>query len=395
MKSSSLKKILLSSPTSKNELAESYKCAINDAEELYIASAYLTNWATNVRLNSHCVNLLFLVGTDFGITRKNACKDVLKWLPKKFYGSFLAVPNMNDGGFHPKIVAWKDTQNKCHCIIGSSNLTEAAFNSNYEANVEVSISKEEFIKIRKWIEYIGKYCDCQVIDDGWINQYKERILSGGGRNKIIKPVINLPIPDSKIYVERIMQRRESEKLFVKIKAKLKKEMVLCSRSSITNREFWNRFWALWSKHPSRMQGSGIQFSGKKANWRVACNSFLRIVNSPSSLGEISLDRIVKDEIDKLRKLKNPMRGAWFSEILCHFFPDEYPLQNKPVKIYLKVNKWKPQRGLSEGGKYIDLAKKLRNAIRQNKNKNGPRNMPELDNVIYTWCERRGLLDKGK
>lgn len=382
-------KIHLNPTTTNSDLAKSYKTAIRNAKELYIATAYLTKWSTKIQLNSNCVHLLFLVGTDFGITRKKACDDVLKWLPKKHYGDFLAVPHMNNRGFHPKIIAWKDIHNKCHCIIGSSNLTEAAFNSNYEANVEISISSKEYINIINWLEDIRE--SCQVIDRGWLAKYKEKKIDAiGGVKSTEKPVVRLSIPNGKKYRERILLRRRDEKHFVEIKGKLIKAMILCSKGNITNGEFWKRFWNLWSDHPSRMQGKGIEFTGKTANWKEACKSFIRVFALSKTTSDFHMDRIIKTEIDNLYKLHNPVRGAWFSEMLCHFFPERYPLLNKPVKIWLKANKWQHQRGLSEGGKYIDLARKLRDALKQNYT--GPRNMNELDGVIWWWCKVRGLLD---
>lgn len=384
-------KILLNNPTTtKNELTKRYENAINKAKELYIASAYLTQWITNVKLYPKCKNFLFLVGTDFGLTRKKACSDVIDWLPKRFYGNFLSVPHMIENGFHPKIIAWKDNHNKYHCIIGSSNLTEAAFNSNYEANIEVKLTYKEYNGIVNWLEDIGK--ECQVIDDDWLNQYKERNFKRqrGRKPKGPTPVVILRIPTGKSFRYSILERRKNEKTFKEIKGRLLKAMIFSSKGKISNAVFWNKFWSLWHDHPSRMQGSGLQFSGKSANWKEACKSFIRIINLSSALSELNLDNVVKQEIDKLANSNNPVRGAWFSEMLCHFFPDRYPLVNNPVKIYLKMNKWRSQRGLSNGGKYIDLAKKLRNALKQNKN--GPSNMPELDGIIWLWCYRRGLLD---
>lgn len=379
-------KILLNSPSKAgSELSKRYDSAIKNAKELYIASAYLTNWSTKIRLSRNCENIFFLVGTDFGITRKKACSDVIKWLPKRFLGNFFAASQISNGGFHPKIITWKDFNNKFHYIIGSSNLTEAAFNSNYEANVSFLIKKEEFAEIKNWLEEIK---DCQIIDNGWLNRYKEKSLKGGKSKKVLQ-VVNLLIPTGKRYKDAIEQRRRSEKTFGQLKTILKKEIIKCSKGKITNEFFWEIFWKLWSPHTSRMQGSGIQFAGKSANWKQACTALLKILEKSADLNFFNLDLLVKNEIDTLNKLKNPMRGAWFSEMLCHYFPNLYPLLNQPTKIYLKQNVWVHQRGLTEGGKYIDLAKKFRDIIKQNKN--GPRNMPELDSVIWQWCKERGLL----
>ena len=85
------------------------------------------------------------------------------------------------------------------------------------------------------------------------------------------------------------------------------------------------------------------------------------------------------EIDYLKKKANPVRGAWFSEMLCHFFPIKYPVLNKPVKQWLRMKNWRPERGSTEGSKYVELARKLRITMKQN---NEIKSLAELDNVIW-------------
>jgi hypothetical protein len=85
------------SPTVKKEseqLRGVYERALGEAEELYLASAYLTDWDLRYRLSPACRNLVILVGTDFGLTRKAALRNVLRWLPAKncFFG---AVPRQD------------------------------------------------------------------------------------------------------------------------------------------------------------------------------------------------------------------------------------------------------------------------------------------------------------
>lgn len=77
-----MKIILNPTPTKALDLRAAYRRAFASAEELYIASAYLTDWSTAPVLNPRCKNVLFLVGTDFGLTRKFAMHAVLKWIPK-------------------------------------------------------------------------------------------------------------------------------------------------------------------------------------------------------------------------------------------------------------------------------------------------------------------------
>src|SRR5689334_19651341 len=61
---------------------------------------YLTEWDGTLKLNPKCRRFRFIVGEDFGITRKAACEAVLRWLPHRLKANFrVAVGN---GGFPPK-----------------------------------------------------------------------------------------------------------------------------------------------------------------------------------------------------------------------------------------------------------------------------------------------------
>jgi hypothetical protein len=104
-----------------------------------------------------------------------------------------------------------------------------------------------------------------------------------------------------------------------------------------------------------------------------------------------LDQLVTKEIDQLGKGGNPMRRAWLSEMLCHYFPELYPISNKPVQKWLSKIKLRSRRGATEGQRYIDLAQKLRLAV-QNEHPAGARNLAELDGAIWRWAKDHGLLD---
>ena len=151
-----------------------------------------------------------------------------------------------------------------------------------------------------------------------------------------------------------------------------------------NIAFWHRFWTLWSEHESRFQGQGIQFTGKAANWRQACHSFLTIVDAGQNGAEA--DPIVSQEIDRLAELGNPMRGAWLSEMLCHFFPRLYPVKNGPVNRWLTYNKWRGRRGTTEGQRYVELSQQLRRAL--DAKPAGARDLAELDLAIWKWANLR-------
>jgi hypothetical protein len=162
----------------------------------------------------------------------------------------------------------------------------------------------------------------------------------------------------------------------------------CSSGSITNSQFWARFWDLWGRHSSRFQGSGLQFTAKSADWKQACGALITILDAGKTLSGAQLDHVVAGEIDRLKSGHNAARGAWLSEMLCHYFPERYPIKNAPVRKWLRRNRWQSdRRGATEGQKYIDLSKQLRRAVRVHKPA-GARNLAELDAAIWRWVHDR-------
>ena len=370
-------------------LNENYELAVQEAVDLVIVSAYLTDWSLNAQLNKKCVELSFIVGTDFGITRKQACLDVLQWLPANMKCEFRAADKM--AGFHPKLVAWKNKTGCCKLILGSSNLTKAAFLTNYEANIHSEISEQQFESIKEWVEEIKIYCS--PISQKWIELYQEATRSNNNdaknmmsQNNITR-VIQLIIPPIKSYNSDILKRRKAQESFGKIAEKLMKLIKECheTRSPKGNILFYTKLMKCWGNHTSRIQGSGFERLGKNSNWYEVCESLMKIFEKADRKKMLGLDSFVKNEIDRLAELKNPTRGSWLSEMLCHYFPDKYPLVNRPVKDWLIFNEYAPYKGSSEGNKYIDLAVKMRQVI-DDDTAHGARNLPELDNVIWQWHE---------
>lgn len=373
-----IKKLLLN-PQDSNSLKTYYAKAVDNAIELLVATAFLTEWPFSDNLQKQCNNVLIIIGTDFGLTRKKALRSLLKWMPPEKRSNVLAVPSSTQGSFHPKIIAWKEKTGKYFTIIGSSNLTNAAFEKNHEVNICQEITKNEFTKIKKWLRNIA--LDSQVITSDWIVNYKEAKISkptsANNKSDNDGQVIDLEIKILKKHEIKILERRKQQKAFIKIKSDFLDLLNKSANGHLANLKFWELFWDLWSNHQSRFQGSGIQFSGKKANWKQASTSLLKVINGPKNI--FDLDNVVQMEIDSLGKKKNPVRGAWLSEMLCHFYPQKYPVVNKPVKTWLKLKKWRPERGSTEGSKYIELARKLRITMKHNPE---IKSLAELDNVIW-------------
>ena len=168
--------ILLHAPNDKSALSKYYKETFANAVELFVVSAYLTEWDSSLVLNSECRALRVIIGKDFGITRKAACEAVMRWLPKQRKGQFMVADRID--GFHPKAVFWKEKSGKCFTIIGSSNLTRAAFASNFEANVYCAISASAYAAGKKWLSRIEQ--QSVVVSEDWLERYvesKREILS--------------------------------------------------------------------------------------------------------------------------------------------------------------------------------------------------------------------------
>jgi len=98
--------LLLHTPCSKSSLAEHYHRAFNRAVDLFIVTAFLTDWDESLKLNSRCRRFRLIIGKDFGITRKAACASVMRWLPANRKCQFMVTDLIM--GFHPKAVFWRE-----------------------------------------------------------------------------------------------------------------------------------------------------------------------------------------------------------------------------------------------------------------------------------------------
>lgn len=163
----------------------------------------------------------------------------------------------------------------------------------------------------------------------------------------------------------------------------------CAKGQISSSKFWGWFWQTWGAKTAkkwRFQGKGVQISGKHADWREACRSLMRVLNAAAARRSDELDDLVIEEMDRLSKAHNPVRKAWLSEMLCHFFPDLYPVENDPVRRWLRKIQYRGSRGFSWGNRYVELAHQLRGIITAKKSA-GARNLAELDTIIWAHAPR--------
>jgi hypothetical protein len=373
--------LLLHPPIVDKKLSHYYQRAFKNAIELFVVTAYLTEWDPKLELNPKCRGFRVIIGRDFGITRKAACEKVMRWLPPVRKAQFMVADQI--GGFHPKAVFWKEAEGNCFAIIGSSNLTQAAFESNYEANVFLPLSETDYVEGKNWVKQIEK--QSVVVSEDWLESYKESPLGkqhqAGGANKRkpnATPVVafNLPIPPE--MKEEIAIRRGQLANYKKLQTGFIGLIRRCASKKISSSQFYSELQNYWSmKANDRLQGAGWEIKGKHGNFQALSQSLLKIFEASDE----DRDDVVSEEIDWLHEQNVPTRKAFLSEMLCLRFPEAYPVLNQPVQDYLKAVKFKAPRGASEGARFIDLAKKLRSSLFQNPH-HPAKNLAELDTVIW-------------
>lgn len=376
--------LLLDTPNSHSKLVHHYRRAFNQAAELFIVTAYLTqlDWDKSLELNSGCRHFRFIIGKDFGITRKAACKAVMRWLPPERKSQFMVADLI--AGFHPKAVFWKESSGDCFAIVGSSNLTRAAFETNYEANVVSRISESDHEEAKRWVRSIERLAI--PLSEDWLSQYKEAPSATGGRGKksakkhAVTPSVALELPKPAGMMREIDKRRHQLAAYKKNRDGLISLFRRCADGQISSARFYEELPSYWSDESGvgdRLQGAGWEILGKDSDFQALSGSYLRILYATDE----DRDDVVEEEIDALHHNRIVTRGAFLSEMLCLQFPGEYPVLAKPVRDWLRAVKFKAPRGASEGSRYIDLARKLRSSLLQNPN-HPAKNLAELDTVIW-------------
>lgn len=365
-------------------LDELYVRALTKAVELFIVSAYLTEWSPPARLNGKCKTFRLIVGKDFGITRKQACRDVMRWLPARLKNRFMVAEEID--GFHPKAMFWKEADGSVHAVVGSSNLTRAAFSTNHEANVYQRLSAARFNHARDWVRSIEQWCI--AVSDDWLDRYREAPKKGpaGPRDKTSSEELreSLQLPRPKGSTEIVRQRRAQLANYRRHESGLTKLFKRCAQGRLTNSQFYAQLPQFWSAEAGdRLQGAGWERQGKASNFREVSRSFLAIRGADES----DRDDVVAQEIDRLHGLNVKSRTSFLSEMLCLQFPKLYPVKNKPVSDFLSDIRFKGPRGASEGAAYVDLAQRLRMAVRASKG-HPARNVAELDAVIWLAYGRK-------
>ncbi|WP_339651230.1 hypothetical protein [Halopseudomonas pelagia] len=259
--------ILLPRKSDGLSLEKIYQRALSRSKELYIVSAFLTEWGVKDALGSQCESFLFIVGKDFGITRKHACRSVMKWLPTERRHEFMVAESIT--GFHPKAMFWRELDGKCYALLGSSNLTQAAFSTNFEANGFSRITGGQFELASTWVEKI--YGVSVTLNETWLDKYQEArqparsSSSKADNNRAAEEVFHLPLPaisELNGYQPFLNQRRDQMEAFRSNKAKLEALFRTTSRARLWNQarsdDFYYKLSWLWcfGEDGSRFQGKG-------------------------------------------------------------------------------------------------------------------------------------------
>ena len=348
-------------------------------------SAYLTEWDREVKLTPTCERFRFIIGKDFGITRKNACLDVLKWLPASRKADFLVADEIT--GFHPKAVIWRNARGQAFMLIGSSNMSRAAFDGNVEANVMVPVSQKVFEKAKAWIDWIEERS--VPVSEDWLDQYVEAERKAGGSGGKRTParqgksrVVTFKLPRPSNTADRLRVRRKQLAAYNKRRNGLMQLFRRAASARITSLQFFEELPKHWSMEiGNRLQGKGWERKGKHADFQELAASFVAILGAEKR----HRDDVVRAQLDYLGTRGNSARKAFLSEMLCLRFPNEYPVLNDPVQQFLVKNRFTAPRGSSEGARYVDLAKKLRMVLRANPNYPA-KNLAELDLLIWASSE---------
>jgi HKD family nuclease len=321
--------LLLHTPDSDSELADHYRRAFNHAAELFIVTAYLTEWDASLKLNSGCRRFRLIIGKDFGITRKAACETVMRWLTPKRKSQFMVADLI--AGFHPKAVFWKESNGGCFAIVGSSNLTRAAFETNYEANVFSRISESKYEEAKHWVRSIEK--QSVPVSEDWLRIYKEAapVRGGGGKKpakrQAVTSLLALKLPKPAGTDRQIDIRRAQLAAYKKNRKGLINLFRQCAEGQISSAQFYEQLPKYWScEIGDRLQGAGWERQGKDSDFRALSKSYLRILDAADE----DRDDVVEEEIDALYQKRVVTRKAFLSEMLCLQFPGEYPVRNTPV-----------------------------------------------------------------
>jgi hypothetical protein len=375
-------------PESGGKLTEAYFEAFENADEIFVLSAYLREWR-DFALSSSCENVTVIVGKDFGITRKQALTRLLEWKVEQGDTCHAYVADGIDG-FHPKILAWREGDEH-YLIVGSSNLTVSAFESNVEANCRLKISRSRYDHICHWVADV--LASSTPIDQQWIDAYQEKPLpTHKNRKKQAENPSNLlgvVLPRFPGLAGALAYRKERIHAFEACKEEVTRTIRACAHGDMSSYDFYEWLIENWNRSEWKFQGNGVfRHEHDATDWQFVCHALTTCLDAADE----KRDAIVMQQYDRLEDNKEiaRVRKAFLTEMLCHYFPEDYPLWNNVLERWFKhvgLNATRP-RGLSAGQKYIWMAEHLRRVIEENPSYPA-NNIAELDHIFWALGNYEG------
>jgi hypothetical protein len=222
----------------------------------------------------------------------------------------------------------------------------------------------------------------------WIKAYIEakphELRNFEARNKKSRTPSFVELPNPAGAASVLRRRRKQKESFRKIRGTLSAAIRQCASGSMGDKAFYKKLNETWGSSGARAQNTRWQATGRKSNFKRLCKGLSAILAAK----ETERDRVVLETIDSLNKGKPvSTRRALLSELLCHFFPSQYPILDKPVAAYTQQY-MRGAYGLSKGAKYIHLATSLRAALKKNP-RYPAKDLFELDGLIWEAVPRRG------
>jgi hypothetical protein len=360
-------------------LTGAYRRAFSRAVELRVLTAFLTDWNADLHLNSRCRLFVMIVGGSFGLTRLAAIGKLQNWAEAQgpitadsLYGFTLRET------FHPKVLLWREATGKCFALIGSSNLTKAAFDSNVEANALVSLTEAAYAAAIRWVDQLLK--SSKPMPD-WLQAYAEgdpppkrprrklKVTSSGKDWELVLPHKGAE-REGRTFFEHLVRRKAARTNFDN---EAKRQILQRLRAAAGRPDsppgspdqlaLYQFLVDVWLGHKDRRMG-GIQsvIKGKATDHQRMARAFINVVDAARA----DRDAEVALQLGRLQLVKPPVatRGALFTELLCHFFPADYPVLDAPVKAWRSGTGFDHRVGGHQGERYVRLAKALRSALGQ-------------------------------
>lgn len=150
-------------------VCETMSQAAKDAVSVRILAAWATQGA-GLNCFSACAaaRKQAIIGTCFAVTEPDALHGLIR------QGFDLRVVHQlpSGGTFHPKVYLFERSDGGWTALLGSANLTDAAFTRNAEAMVEVALTAESAAPLNAFFDGHWKSAHAKEITDEWFEWYK-------------------------------------------------------------------------------------------------------------------------------------------------------------------------------------------------------------------------------